>query len=126
MDEKPASPQAGQGAQAAPATEGSAAAAGSGETQSAPEPAARPRRAVSDFLAKTLSVIDVDKLVPCATRADALLGSVDLSMYSPGPLAVAVTPDAKTALVSISARWLGLVVPWEITETGPVDIKYLP
>jgi DNA-binding beta-propeller fold protein YncE len=30
-------------------------------------------------------------------------------MYSPGPLAVAVTPDGKTALASISGGWLGLV-----------------
>jgi DNA-binding beta-propeller fold protein YncE len=63
----------------------------------------------ADFLGKTLSIVDVDKLKPGAKRADALLGSVDLSMFSPGPLAVAVTPDAKTALVSISAGWLGLV-----------------
>ncbi|HTU61177.1 MAG TPA: hypothetical protein VMF89_22135, partial [Polyangiales bacterium] len=115
--DKPASAQAGQGGDAAPgAPVTETGAAGSGETQptagqGAPtEPAARPRRAVSaDFLGKTLSIVDVDKLKPGAKRADALLGSVDLSMFSPGPLAVAVTPDAKTAVVSISAGWLGLV-----------------
>jgi hypothetical protein len=70
----------------------------------------KPRRAVSaDFLHKTLSIVDVDKLKEGATREDALLGSVDLSMYTPGPLAVAVTPDGKTAVVSISGGWLGLV-----------------
>ena len=69
-----------------------------------------PRRAISaDFLNQTLSVVDVDKLVEGATKDDALIGTVDLSMYLPGPLAVAVTPDGKTALASISGGWLRLL-----------------
>ena len=67
-------------------------------------------RAVSaDFLNQTLSIIDVDKLKEGAKRSDALIGTVDLSKYAPGPLAVAVTPDGKTAVVSISGGWLRLV-----------------
>jgi hypothetical protein len=71
---------------------------------------AQTRRAVSaDFLHKTLSIVDVDKLKEGGKREDALLGTVDLAKYTPGPLAVAVTPDGKIAVVSISGGWLGLV-----------------
>jgi DNA-binding beta-propeller fold protein YncE len=79
-----------------------------GET--APTAGGKPRRAISaDFLNQTLSIVDVDKLVPGATKDDALIGTVDLSMYVPGPLSVAVTPDGKTALASISGGWLRLL-----------------
>jgi DNA-binding beta-propeller fold protein YncE len=64
----------------------------------------------ADFLNQTLSIFDIDKLQPGAKRADVLVGSVDLSKYSPGPLALAVTPDGKTALVSISAGFLGAFI----------------
>jgi len=63
----------------------------------------------ADFLNQTLSIVDVDKLVEGATKDDALIGTVDLSMYLPGPLAIAVTPDGKTALASISGGWLRLL-----------------
>ncbi len=61
----------------------------------------------ADFLNQKLSIVDIDKLTKGATRADALVGTVDLSNYSPGPLDLAITPDGKTALVSISGGWLG-------------------
>jgi hypothetical protein len=92
------------------------AAAGGGT--SAPQPSAgseggsggKKRLAVTaDFLNQTLSVVDLDKMVEGAKREDVLVGTVDLSMYTPGPLAVAVTPDGKTALVSISGGWLRLL-----------------
>lgn len=70
-----------------------------------------PQLAISaDFLNQTLSIFDVDKLKQGAKRADVLVGSVDLSMYSPGPLALGVTPDGKTVLVSISAGFLGAFI----------------
>jgi DNA-binding beta-propeller fold protein YncE len=73
--------------------------------------AGKPRLALSaDFLNQTLSIFDIDKLQPGAKRADVLVGSVDLSKYSPGPLAMAVTPDGKTALVSISGGFLGAFI----------------
>lgn len=110
-----------------PAAAGSAGAAGSAEPKATDLPTAgntapdgnpekpatesgKPRRAISaDFLNQTLSIVDVDKLVEGATKDDALIGTVDLSMYVPGPLAVAVTPDGKTALTSISGGWLRLL-----------------
>lgn len=71
----------------------------------------KPRLAVTaDFLNKTLSVVDIDKLHEGGTRADALVGTVDLSMYTPGPMALNITPDGKTALVSISAGFLNAFI----------------
>lgn len=69
-----------------------------------------PLLAVSaDMLNKTLSIVDVKRLVEGGTRADALVGSVDLAAYTPGPMSLAITPDGKTALVSISAGFLPLI-----------------
>jgi DNA-binding beta-propeller fold protein YncE len=71
-----------------------------------------PQLAVSaDFLNQTLSIFDVSKLAEGKTRADVLVGSVDLKAYAPGPLSLAVTPDGKTALVSISAGFFGFFIP---------------
>jgi hypothetical protein len=68
----------------------------------------KPELAVTaDFLNQTLSIVDLAKLKDGGTRQDALVGTIDLSKYSPGPLALAITPDGKTALVSISGGWLG-------------------
>jgi hypothetical protein len=81
-----------------------------GVAGSMPASDAKLRRAVSaDFLNQTLSVIDIDKLTAGGKREDALIGTVDLSKYTPGPLALGVTPDGKTAVVSISGGWLSLV-----------------
>ncbi|HET8938137.1 MAG TPA: hypothetical protein VFN67_32060 [Polyangiales bacterium] len=102
----------GTAAPATPATEPGAASAPGNmmSAENAERPAGKLRRAVSaDFLNQTLSVVDVDKLVEGATKEDALLGTVDLSMYLPGPLTIAVTPDGKTAMASISGGWLRLL-----------------
>jgi hypothetical protein len=70
--------------------------------------ATTPRLAITaDFLNQTLSVVDLNKFKSGAKREDVLVGTVDLSMYTPGPLALGITPDGKTALVSISGGWLG-------------------
>ncbi len=61
----------------------------------------------ADFLNQTLSVVDLNKFKDGAKRSDVLVGTVDLSKYTPGPLALGITPDGKTALVSISGGWLG-------------------
>jgi hypothetical protein len=88
---------------------GSVASATAG-TDGATPPSGKLRRAVTcDFLNQTLTVVDIDKLKDGGKKADALIGTVDLSMYAPGPLAIAVTPDGKTAVVSISGGWLKLL-----------------
>lgn len=61
----------------------------------------------ADFLNQTLSVIDLTRMKSGVKREDVLVGTVDLSKYVPGPLALGITPDGKTALVSISGGWLG-------------------
>lgn len=67
------------------------------------------RRAVTaDWLNKSLSIIDLDALKQGASYDDVLIGRVDLSRYSPGPIDVAVTRDGKQALVSISAGWFSV------------------
>jgi hypothetical protein len=86
---------------------GAAGAVPTGEAGSTEQEPGKKRLAVSaDFVNQSLSIVDLDKLVDGATREDALVGTVDLSKYTPGPLDLAITPDGKTALVSISAGWL--------------------
>lgn len=90
---------------------GSAAQGGGGGDVEPDAGTADPQLAVTaDFLNRTLSVVDIDALREGGTRADALIGTVDLSMYSPGPMSLAITPDGKTALVSISAGFLGAFI----------------
>ncbi|HVU03906.1 MAG TPA: YncE family protein [Polyangiaceae bacterium] len=56
----------------------------------------------ADWLNGSLSVLDYEKLVgDAATRDDALVRTIDLSTYLPGPLEVDVTPDGKTAVVAV-------------------------
>ncbi len=65
----------------------------------------------ADFLARSLSVMDYDALVNGAqTRDEALLDTIDLSAYSPGPLETELTPDGETALVSVSPGFFDGVV----------------
>lgn len=74
-----------------------------------PEAARAGERAVTaDFLNGTLSIVDLDALREGATRADALVGTVDLSRYTPGPMSLGITPDGKTAVVSVSGGFLRL------------------
>jgi len=63
----------------------------------------------ADMANRTLSIVDIDKLREGSTRADALIDTIDLSAYSPGPMSLAISPDGKTAVVSISAGFLTLV-----------------
>lgn len=81
---------------------------GDGDDGVAPEP---PELAVTaDFLNGTLSIVDVGKLTPGSRRADALVGTVDLSGYAPGPMSLQITPDGKTALVSVSSGFIGAFI----------------
>jgi DNA-binding beta-propeller fold protein YncE len=74
---------------------------------SPPPPGGKQLGVTADFLNKTLTVFDVDKLVAGATRADVQVASVDLSKYTPGPMSFGISPDGKLALVSISRGFLG-------------------
>jgi DNA-binding beta-propeller fold protein YncE len=64
----------------------------------------------ADWLNHTVSLVDFDALV---ARADAgagvRVGEVDLSKYAQGPYTVKLTPDGKTAVITLSAGFF--VVP---------------
>jgi hypothetical protein len=117
---------------AASAGAGAAAVGGSGASPSpsagagGDTPARKQLAVTADFLNQTLSVVDISKFVDGAKREDALVGTVDLSKYTPGPLAVAVTPDGKTALVSISGGWLTLVASGIPAGNGTLVFVDLP
>ncbi len=93
-----------------PGISGSTSGIASSGTSASPDGSAPPagqRLAITaDFLNQTLSIIDLNKYKSGSKREDGLVGTVDLSKYSPGPLAIGITPDGKTALVSISGGWL--------------------
>ncbi len=71
-----------------------------------------PRLAITaDWLAGTLSLLDLAALADGATTRDEMLvDTIDLSAYAPGPLQVEITPDGATAVVTISPGFFdGLV-----------------
>lgn len=71
----------------------------------------RPQLGITaDFLNQTLTVFDLNKLTAGAKRSDVTVASIDLGKYSPGPLSLGIAPDGKTAIVSISAGFLGAFI----------------
>ncbi len=69
------------------------------------------RAVTADWLAGTLSVIDLDALDDGAlTREEIVTHTIDLSSYAPGPLQVEIAPDGVTAIVSISPGFYDGVV----------------
>jgi DNA-binding beta-propeller fold protein YncE len=57
----------------------------------------------ADWRAKTLSIVDFDALAAGAsTMEEIVVSTIDLGAYEPGPLEVELTPDARTAVVSVS------------------------
>lgn len=61
------------------------------------------RRVVTaDWLNQSLTVLDYDTLVDGESDAEAaILATVDLSEWDPGPIEVELTPDGRTAIVSV-------------------------
>src|SRR6185312_13841561 len=61
----------------------------------------------ADWEHHTLSLVDFDALV--ADKSDAArIGTIDLSQYIQGPYTVKITPDGKTALVSLSTGFFSI------------------
>jgi len=56
----------------------------------------------ADWLNKTLSVFDYDALVEGTDSEDALLRTIDLDVWNPGPLEIEITPDGSKAVVASS------------------------
>ena len=74
----------------------------------------------ADWRSKTLSICDFDLLAAGAqTRDEILVETVDLSAYEPGPIEVELTPDATSAVVSVSPGFFDGIVG---TTLGITDI----
>ena len=63
---------------------------------------------VADWLNRSLSYVDVDALATGATRDAVVTSTISLPDDAPGPLEVALTPDKKTALVTVSAGFFSI------------------
>jgi hypothetical protein len=85
----------------------------------------------ADWLDHRLSIVDFDALVAGGkTRKDVVVGTVDLSSYTLGPLYLRITPDGKTALVSVSAGFFsvtggGILVGAGKVPTGPTTLLFV-
>ncbi len=55
----------------------------------------------ADWLNQSLTVLDYDALVEGSTAAESIVRVIDLSDWEPGPIEVELTPDGKTAVVSV-------------------------
>jgi YVTN family beta-propeller protein len=85
------------------------------------EPGLPGRRGISsDWLHHTLSFVDLDKLSAGAKRSTAQTSALDLSAHAAGPINVEVTPDAKLALVSLSAGFFSIPVSGILINAGAI------
>jgi YVTN family beta-propeller protein len=81
----------------------------------------------ADWLNQSLTLLDYDKLVDGQSDAEAsLVGTIDLSAWQPGPIEVEITPDGKTAVVSVGPAFFdglpGLVGDPDIPSGGTLLI----
>ncbi len=87
-----------------------------------------PRLVVTaDWLNQSLTLLDYEKLVDGQSDAAAsIVGTIDLSDWEPGPIEVEITPDGKTAVVSVGPGFFdtlpGLVGDPEIPSGGTLLI----
>lgn len=67
----------------------------------------------ADWLAGTISVLDTALLETASTVSDARVRTIDASAHPPGPMQLELTPDGKTAVVSVGPGFfdsLGVVL----------------
>ncbi len=87
-----------------------------------------PRLVVTaDWLNQSLTLLDYDKLIDGQSdAASSILDTIDLSNWEPGPIEVELTPDGKTAVVSVGPAFFdglpGLVGDPEIPAGGTLLI----
>jgi DNA-binding beta-propeller fold protein YncE len=84
----------------------------------------------ADWLHHTLSVIDYDALVTKAKSGADARTEVDLSAYAQGPMTVKITPDGKTAIVSLSTGFFSvpgatILVNAPSLPTGPSKVIFV-
>ena len=117
---------------------GSGAAGGSGG--SGPEPSLV---VTADWLNRSLTLLDYDKLIDGESDAEAsIIRTIDLSDWEPGPLEIELTPDGKTAVVSVGPGFFDgfsiigspdvppggtlLVVDLETGEAESIETEHVP
>jgi len=81
----------------------------------------------ADWLNRSLTLLDYEKLVDGQSDASAsIVGTIDLSAWAPGPIEVELTPDGKTAVVSVGPAFFdvlpGLVGDPDIPSGGALLI----
>jgi len=81
----------------------------------------------ADWLNQSLTLLDYDRLVDGQSDAEAsIIGELDLSDWGPGPIEVEITPDGKTAVVSVGPAFFdtlpGLVANPVIPSGGTLLI----
>ncbi len=103
-----------------------------GDAGDAAQPALPTSFAVTaDWLDHRLSLVDFGALVGGSKkRQDVVVGQVDLSRYTQGPLSLRITPDGKTALVSVSSGFFvapgaSLLVGGATIPTGPTRLAFV-
>lgn len=75
---------------------------------------------VCDWLNRRVDLVDLDALSAGATKADLVVATLDLSDYAQVPLNAEVTPDGKTALISMSDGFFA--IPFAGSLVGASDI----
>lgn len=81
----------------------------------------------ADWLNQSLTLLDYDRLVDGESdAASSIVGTIDLSDWEPGPIEVELTPDGRTAVVSVGPAFFdslpGLVGDPEIPAGGTLLI----
>ncbi len=81
----------------------------------------------ADWLNQSLTLLDYDKLIDGQSDAAAsIMDTIDLSAWEPGPIELEITPDGKTAVVSVGPAFFdslpGLVGNVEIAPGGTLLI----
>jgi len=81
----------------------------------------------ADWLNRSLTLLDYDKLIDGQSGAAAsIMDTIDLSAWEPGPIELEITPDGKTAVVSVGPAFFdslpGLVGNVEIAPGGTLLI----
>lgn len=117
---------------------------GSGGTGASGGSGPGPRLVVTaDWLNQSLTLLDYAKLTDGTSDATAsIVGTIDLSEWEPGPLEIELTPDGKTAVVSVSPGFFDgfpligspdvpeggtlLIIDLETGEADSVETAHVP
>lgn len=91
---------------------------------------ATPSRLVvtADWISRSLTLLGLERVLdPGCTADDAIVGTVDLAAYAPGPIELEITPDGRTAVVAVGPGFFegaggGLVGNPDVSGAGALLI----